>query len=255
LKIDLGRMFPGIVIFLIGAVLFVFWIVLAFLSFFLFFVPVLHGVFYFALDVLVASLVLMAVGGSLAFVGVSGWNHARVESKPWAYVELRTRKDRMEFWERGGEMFAIVAFALIFSFFYYNQVHGSQFFTSAFGFPEQVLFYAPLVLGALAAFARAVYGRRNAIRPFEAFNAAIFALSAFYLLAVFPFNFAYFAGMFPHLVRFTLTWVSAPIGQVVLFLAGIASIANLVYTSLLYVVVRAELVVERRRTAFQEMPT
>jgi hypothetical protein len=246
-------MFPGIVIFLIGAVLFIFWIALAFLSFFLFFVPVLHGVFYFALDVLIASLVLMAVGGALGFAGVSGWSHTSWEPRPSGYIERRVQKDRMRIGERCGEIFGVIITALIFSFLYYNQVHGSLFFTSSFGFIEQVLFYAPLVLGALAGFTRAVYGRRNAIRPFGAFNAAIMAISAFYLLSVFPFNFAYFASMFPHFLRFMVTWVSAPIGQIALFLAGIGSIANLVYTSVLYVVVRGQLAEDRRRAGFREI--
>ncbi len=80
-KIDFGRVFPGLVVFLIGAVLLILWVLLALLSFFLFFVPALHGIFYFSLDVLVASLVLMGSGVLIMFSGASGWGDARSQPR------------------------------------------------------------------------------------------------------------------------------------------------------------------------------
>lgn len=73
IRIDFRLVLPGLLVFLIGLALFALWLVLAVVSFFLFFIPSTHGVFYFVLDLLLTSLVLMAAGLVIALSGARGW--------------------------------------------------------------------------------------------------------------------------------------------------------------------------------------
>ncbi len=244
-KVDFGRILPGLVVFLAGAVLLVLWVLLAFFSFFLYFIPELHGGFYFALDVLVASLVLMGSGVLIMITGASGWRETAVESSRLdGLVERRAEKDRMRIGERLGEVVGVFVSLLILLFFVENQARGTGFFTPAFKLPEQVLFYGPAAFGMLVGLARAVYGRRNAIRPLEIVQAAFLLTAAFWLYSVFPFNFAHFTDLLPGAVRPALFWTTDGVASIVLLLAGIGSLANLVYTSVLYATVRAQLLAQ-----------
>ena len=73
IRIDFGRLFPGLLILLIGVAFFALWLLLVFVSFFAFFLPGLGGIFYLALDILVSSLVLMGLGALIMLAGVRGW--------------------------------------------------------------------------------------------------------------------------------------------------------------------------------------
>jgi hypothetical protein len=241
-KVDFGRILPGLVVFLLGAGLFVLWVLLAFFSFFLFFVPELHWVFYFALDVLVASLVLMGSGVLIMISGASGWREMAGENVSLSgRVNRRVERDRMRIGERFGEVVGVFVSLLILLFFWENQVRGTGFFTSAFRLPEQFLFYGPAVFGVLVSLARAVYGRRNAIRPLEILQAAFLVTAAFWLYSVFPFDFAHFTDLLPGAIRPAFFWATDAVASIVLLLAGIGSLANLVYTSVLFATMRAQL--------------
>lgn len=73
IRIDFRLILPGLLVFLIGLAFFVVWLVLAVVSFFLFFIPATHGIFYLVLDLLLTSLLLMAAGAIIAFSGARGW--------------------------------------------------------------------------------------------------------------------------------------------------------------------------------------
>jgi len=73
IRIDLGLVLLGVLVFLAGLTLFAMWLILAIISFFLFFIPALQGVFYFDLYVLAASLLLMVAGIVIALSGAKGW--------------------------------------------------------------------------------------------------------------------------------------------------------------------------------------
>jgi len=146
--------------------------------------------------------------------------------------------------ERAGETFGLFISLLILVFFVENQVRGTGFFTSAFKLPEQVLFYGPWFFGTLVSLARAVYGRRNAIRPLEILQASFWMVAAFWLLSVFPFNFAHFTTLLPNAVQPAFFWATDTVGAIILVLMGIGNLANMVYTSVLYATVRAQLLVE-----------
>lgn len=239
-RIDVGRLFPGLVVLLIGVALFVLWLILVFVSFFAFFVPELRGIFYLGLDILVASIVLMLSGGLLMLFGVSGWRRAD-QSGWWSggHVTRRVEKDRMTAGDRGGEVFGVFVSLLLLLFFAENQAQDTGFFTSSFGPVEAALFYGTWAVGAAVSLARAVYGRRNAIRPFDAFDGALLAITAFWLLSVFPFDFSHFPDLIPSQVRFLFSWISNPIGAVFLVLGGIGGLASMFYNAVMYVVVRS----------------
>ena len=251
-RVDLGRVFPGLVVLLIGLGLFALWIVLVFVSFFAFFVPPLQGIFSFALGVLVASIVIIVAGGLMMFSGISGWRGWRggavegpsgEERESWfgRVASRRAFKDHLGYAERSGEIIGIGVMLFVGFYFVESQARGTGFFTSAFKGPEEFFFYGPWVLGMLVGLARAVYGRRNAIRPFDATNSLFTAVSAFYLLAVFPFAFSHLPDLLPQAVRFMFWWVNDDVGALVLVLAGLGSLASTAYTSALYFVVRSQL--------------
>jgi hypothetical protein len=243
--VDFGRILPGLLLVLLGVGLFAFWLVLVFISFFSFFFPALHWVFYFALDVLVASLALVGIGVLVMLTGLSGWwsSQAPVPESGWAggFAWRRAKKDRLRIGERVGELFGLFVSGLVLLFFYENQVQHTGFFTPGFGPTEQALFYGPWFFGAFVSLARVAYGRRNAIRPLDVVQALLTAVAAFWLLSVFPFDFAHLPDLLPKAIRFMFLWVSNDIGALVLVLAGIGSAVSAVYTSVLYLVVRSHL--------------
>jgi hypothetical protein len=251
IKIDLGRIFPGILVLLIGVLLFFVWVVLALVSFFFFFLPGLQGIFYIALNLLVASLVIMAAGILVILSGTSGWmsggsqGGVSGEGEGWfsGVVGRRLSKDRLRLSERAGEIIGVIFSLWIGLFLYENQLRGVPFFTPSFGQFEQFLFYGPLVVGAFISFIRAAYGRRNALRPLDVMQGVFWGVSAIWLLYVFPFDFGHFPDMFPSAIRFALTWVSDDVYRLLLAIAGIAGFASALYDSVLYSAVRSRMVV------------
>lgn len=234
-------LFPGLLVLLLGLVLFAVWLLLAVVSFFLFFIPPLQGVFYIALNLLVASLVLMVSGVVIMAAGVSGWWTFGRDHWFARTGEKRAANDRMRISERFGEIVGIVVSLLILLYFYESQVQGTGFFTAAFGPVERFLFYGSWVFGAAVSLVRAVHGRKNAVRPLGMAHSLLFVITAFWLLAVFPFNFAHLGDLLPSEIAFLFSWIPNWLGQLVFLIAGIGGLVNLVYTSVLYSAVRTEL--------------
>ena len=131
IRIDFGRLFPGLVILLIGVAFFVLWLLLVFVSFFAFFVPGLSGIFYLALDILVASLVLMGLGAPHHARRGIGAGGARAESK-WGRYGSRADRDRLNPGQRSGEVFSVIVSFLILLFFIENQTKGTGLLHVAF---------------------------------------------------------------------------------------------------------------------------
>jgi len=249
IRIDLGHLFPGLLVFLIGVGFFLIWVVIAFFSFFLFFIPGLHGIFYFGLDLLAASLVLMAGGILMIIASTSGWTRGG-DRYWWEGRSLGlAARDRLTGGQRAGELFALLVSFLILLFFIENQVGNTGFFTSRFGPIEELAFYGSWLVGALVNVAKAAVGRKNAVRPIVAFQSAVQALAAFWLLLVFPFSFAHLTALLPQVVRPAFFWVSDPIGWLAILLVGLASVGTFFYNSVVYFTIRAGL--ENRETAFE----
>ena len=231
IRIDFRLILPGLLIFLIGLAFFLLWLVLAVVSFFLFFNPALHGIFYVVLDLLLASLVLMAVGVLIALSGARGW---------WGAWSTSARAappmtDRLKTSERVGEFFGIIISLLILGYFYQSQVLATGFFTPAFGQAEQLAFYAPMVLGIAVSLVRGVWGRKRATRPLQSLQGGVLAVSAFWLLQVFPFEFTHLTALLPTAVQLPFWWVSNPIGQLLFLLGGIGGFVSMVVHAAKYV--------------------
>ncbi len=241
IKIDLGRLLPGLLVLLVGVGLFVLWFLLAILSFFLYFTPTLHWVFFLGLDVLVASGVLMAGGGLMMLAATSGWRKG--DDRPWFddRSQHRASKDRMSAGERAGELFGLLISALVLLFFVENQLRGTGFFTSKFGPLEELAFYGPWAVGALVSVAGAAYGKRNAVRPLVILESGVLVVSAFWLLSVFPFDFSHLPDLLPGAIKPAFFWSTNTVGRLVLLLVGLGSIANFLYNSVLYFTVQAKL--------------
>jgi len=237
IRIDFGRIFPGLVLLLVGVGLFVLWLLLVFVSFFAFFVPGLGGIFYVALDILVASVVLIGVGGLVVLAGTSGWWTR--SSVTWGRHGSAWDRDRMMPGQRGGEVVSVFISFLILLFFVENQVKGTGFFTSRWGPAEQALFYGTWLVGAVVSLARAGVGRRNPVRPLDAFYGAMLVVTALWLLRVFPFDFAHFPDLLPSFIRFAFAWISDPVGRVILVLAAIGGFASMLYNAVVYAVSRS----------------
>ena len=120
--------------------------------------------------------------------------------------------------QRIGELVGIAVMSVGFWFFAYHQAAHTGFFTSAFGPPEMFFVYGPILFAMLAPLARALIGRRNPARPLEATANLFSALSALWLLIIFPFNFAHLADPLPDGLRFLLSWINNDIGRVALII-------------------------------------
>lgn len=239
-KIDFGRVLPGLVLVVAGLVLIAILAIVAAIAFLFSFVSGLGGVAADALELMLIPALLIAVGVITVVTGVSWWGKV---GDSWfsGWAGRRATKDRLRISERTGELFGAVITVIVFLFLYGNQLRGAAFFTSSFGGPAQLFFYGPLLAGVILSFARAVYGRRNAIRPFDCLNMLFLAVAAFWLLSAFPFDFAHFGGMFPSQIQFMFGWLNNDIGRVLFVLAGVVSLINVVYTAALYSAVRGQL--------------
>ena len=128
--------------------------------------------------------------------------------------------------QRFGEMVSVAIVLLILAFYVYNQVANTGFFTSKFGGWEMFAFYGSILLSLVPSIGRAIIGRRNPIRPYEAGTNLFFAFASLYLLLVFPFNFAHLTDALPLGTHFVLSWVSNYIAKIVFVLAIVGSLIS-----------------------------
>lgn len=237
---DFGRIFPGLVLFLVGIVLVVALVFIAAVAYLFSFVAGSGEVMTVALQLALVPALLIAAGVVTMFTGVSWWGWS---GHGWwsGIAKARAIHDRLRISERIGEIIGVAFTAIIFLFLYGNQLRGVGFFTPAFGTQASVYFYAPLFTGVALSIVRAVYGYKNAIRPFDAINTLFLAFAAFWLLSVFPFDFTHFGDMFPTTIQFLFAWLTNDVGRFVFTVAGIGLSAGFVYTTVLYLSVRQQL--------------
>ncbi len=126
----------------------------------------------------------------------------------------KTDREFLSISQRVGELISIVFMLLCFGFFLYHLVAQTGFFTDQFGAWEQFFFFGPMLLAVTAPFARAIIGRRNPARPLEVVTNLFMAAGAYWLLMVFPFNFAHLADALPGAFRFLLAWINNDIGRI-----------------------------------------
>ena len=239
-RIDFGRVFPGLILLFSGLLLLVVLILIVVVAFLFSFLAGSGTVLGIALELMLVPVVLIAAGIITILTGVSWWGKG---GEDWfsGIAKARAMKDRMRLSERVGEVIGVVISIIIFLFLYENQLRGVAFFASKFGGNAQFFFYAPLFTGMALSLTKAVYGRRNGIRPLDSLNSLFLAVAAFWLLSVFPFDFTHLGDMFPTSIQFLFQWLTNNIGRALIILAGVASLTNCVYTALLYFSVRGQL--------------
>lgn len=246
LRIDFGRVVPGVLILISGLLVLVVLALVAVVAFLFSFTAGAGAVLGAVPTLMLVPAALVASGLLIILSGVSWWGRG---GGGWfsGTAEARASEDRIRVSGRIGEVFGIAVSLIIFFFLYENQLRGVAFFTPSFGGLESILFYAPLFTGMALSLARALYGRRNGLRPFDAVNALFLAFAAFWLLSVFPFDFAHFADMFPASIQFIFAWLPNWVGRVLFALAGVGSLVNFAYTAVLYTSVRNRIWVATRR--------
>ncbi len=237
---DARRFIPGILLLLAGAALFVLWVLLVFVSFFAFFLPGLRGVFYLSLDILVASVVLLASGVLLVLAGLAGWWRS---GEDWGWiggvVTVQAEGDRLGLLERSWEVAGAAVSVLVLAFFAENGVKGTGFFTRGFGPSEAALFYGTWAFAVAVPLARAVYGRRNALRPFAALEGALVGAVALWFLEGFPFDFSRLPAMVPASLRLAMFWSNDLVGRLIVVLVAFGGLASMVYNLVVYLAVRS----------------
>ena len=239
-RVDFGRILPGLLLAVAGLIILAILLVVAVLAFLFSFISGFGGVVAAALTLMLIPAVLIAAGVITVLTGVSWWGSGGGGwSSGWA--ARRAMKDKMRVGERVGEVVGAVIAMIIFLFLYENQLRGVAFFTSSFGGTAEFFFYGPLAVGVVLSLARAMYGRRNAIRPLDCLSALFLAVASYWLLTSFPFDFTKFGEMFPSQIQFLFGWLTNDIGRILLALGVAISTINMVYTAVLYSAVRGEL--------------
>ena len=132
--------------------------------------------------------------------------------------------------QRIGEGVTIVVLLLMAGFFRLHQSMDTGFFTADFGPTAMLCLYGPIAVALIPPAIRALGGRRNPARLFEAAANLSLALGSLWLLRVFPFDFTHLADVFPAPMRFGLAWMTNDIGRyfmifqvTVMFIAAIAN--------------------------------
>ena len=103
--------------------------------------------------------------------------------------------------------------------------------------------YVPILVSFAAPIARAISGRLNPARPFEAATNICLAIGSLWLAIVFPFNFAHLTDVLPDALRFIFAWINNDLGRFVLMVQVIIGIVVTPLTIFTYFSIR------RRATA------
>ena len=140
--------------------------------------------------------------------------------------------------QRVGGLAVIAAMLLVFGFFAWHQLTGTGFYTAQFGPLEMLALYGPILVSFAAPIARALSGRHNPARPFEAATNLSLALGSLWLAIVFPFNFSHLADVLPGALRFVLSWISNDIGRFVLILQVLIGVIATPLTIFTYISIR-----------------
>lgn len=165
-------------------------------------------------------------------------SHHQQRSSKW--VEKQALKDNMKNSERGGELVGVVVIGLIALFFYVHQTGATGFFTSSFGGTEAFLLYGAIFIGMAGPLARFLTGIRNKSRPPELIASAFWIVaSAWFLMVVFPFNFAHLADIVPDFLAFLVSWITNEIARVLIAIGMIGAIISVGIKTVLYIKVRA----------------
>ncbi|HVB26075.1 MAG TPA: hypothetical protein VNG51_29315 [Ktedonobacteraceae bacterium] len=150
----------------------------------------------------------------------------------------QTEKEVLTTSQRWGELVIVIPMLLVFGFFVNHQIANTGFFTAKFGILEMFCLYGPIFFSLVAPTVRALNGRRNPGRTYEVAANVFIAITALWLLMVFPFDFSHLADILPAAIRFVLAWITNDIGKVVLILQVIVGLITAFVTMGKYLSVR-----------------
>jgi hypothetical protein len=137
---------------------------------------------------------------------------------------MKTNNEILTPAQRVGGLAVVGAMLLVLCFFALHQLMHTGFFTARFGTTERVALYGPILVAFAAPIVRAISGRRNPARPFEAATNLFLAVGSLWLVITFPLDFAHLADVLPDGIRFVISWISNDIGRWVLMLQVIIGI-------------------------------
>lgn len=147
---------------------------------------------------------------------------------------MKTANEILTSSQRVGGLAVVGAMLLVFGFFVLHQLTHTGFFTARFGTIEMVALYGPLLLAFAAPLVRAISGRRNPARPFEAATNLFLAAGSFWLVITFPFDFARLADVLPNGMRFIISWINNDVGRLVLMLQVIIGVITALLTMIVF---------------------
>ena len=124
--------------------------------------------------------------------------------------------------QRGAGLLIVVGMLLLFGFLMLHQSTNTGFFTDKFGLLEKFCLYVPIFVSLIAPIARAVNGRQNPSRPFDAATSLALAIGSFWLWLVFPFDFVHLGDFLPNLLHVVTALITNNIGKIILMLQWIA---------------------------------
>ena len=128
-----------------------------------------------------------------------------------------------------------VASVLAILYFAAHQTGSTGFFTTKFGTLEMFFLYGALVFWIITCSLDGIFNQRLLSRLLDSFGGVIFTtISVAWLLAVFPFEFAYFADVLPDFLRFLVQWISNDIARVLMVIGIIVSAIAAVYCPIGY---------------------
>jgi hypothetical protein len=154
------------------------------------------------------------------------------------HAQSMAKKDVMKLSERTGEIIGIFCVLILLAFFISHQTSSTGFFTPKFGSLEKFLFYGSLSFGIITSIGKIVVGRKNPIRPLDAFGAVFSGIALLWLLNVFPFDFSHLSDILPDSLRAIVMWISNDIAKMLMIFGVIVSLIVAVYTIALYISIR-----------------
>lgn len=156
-------------------------------------------------------------------------------------AESEAQQDILSLSDRVGNLVGVVLGVIAFVYFVLHQTGATGFFTAAFGPVEMVLFYGFQLYQAGISALKALVGRKNLARFFEAVGAGLGIVVLAWFWIVFPFEFTHVADILPEFLRFLLQWLSNDLTRAFMIVGIIASIIVASYNTVLYLFVRKAL--------------
>jgi hypothetical protein len=156
-------------------------------------------------------------------------------------AEAEAKKDIIPYSERVGNIVGVVIGVLFMLYFVAHQTGSTGFFTSKFDTLEMFLFYGSMILGIVSSALKVLFGRKNLTRLFDIFYGVFVIINIAWFFMVFPFDFAHLADLLPSFLRFLVQWISNDIARVLMVIGIIVAPIMVIYTAILYMLVRREL--------------